>query len=190
MRLLRAERLGPNESYLIAVSARTHHAATPPGTPTRPGTTGHGRRPLGCSIYFQQRRPPLRYAPGLRIRPPGTARRPPRTPAARTGWPAGSSARWLSCSEPEPESLESPHHDDRVVRTWRLRAVQAGDAEPPGAEGWAEVARVADRSWCDGEAGEGEVTPPQRAHLMRLSAWTCLALGFFLGAALLAWWFS
>jgi hypothetical protein len=25
---------------------------------------------------------------------------------------------------------------------------------------------------------------------MRLSAWTGLALGFFLGAALLAWWFE
>jgi hypothetical protein len=34
------------------------------------------------------------------------------------------------------------------------------------------------------------MTPRERAHLMRLSAWTGLALGFFLGAALLAWWFS
>jgi hypothetical protein len=42
----------------------------------------------------------------------------------------------------------------------------------------------------EGAVGEGEVKPQQRAHLMRLSAWTSLALGFFLGAALLAWWFE
>jgi hypothetical protein len=42
----------------------------------------------------------------------------------------------------------------------------------------------------EGAVGEGEVKPQQRAHLMRLSAWTGLALGFFLGAALLAWWFE
>jgi hypothetical protein len=34
------------------------------------------------------------------------------------------------------------------------------------------------------------MTPRERAYLTRLSAWTGLALGFFLGAALLAWWFS
>jgi hypothetical protein len=36
----------------------------------------------------------------------------------------------------------------------------------------------------------GAMTPQQRAHLMRLSTWVGLALGFSLGAALLAWWFE